>query len=198
MKSGYSGPRYERIQNRTFEIQLRTLCMHCWAAVSHHVDYKGDWDVPANLKMALSALSGLFFVADNEFEQFYAAQLASRELAERTSKETDGQVEINLDTASALLARLYPKRTRAGASTMSEFVQELKEANYTSLAELEADLIKGADAPIDYERKVKDGRLFFVTVGAARRALEAVSPEFARAREKAAENIGPRKKRSRK
>jgi hypothetical protein len=41
--------------------------MHCWAAVSHYLDYKGDWDVPVDLKRALSALSGLFYVADNEF-----------------------------------------------------------------------------------------------------------------------------------
>lgn len=77
MKSGFSGPRYEKIMGRIFEIQLRTLCMHCWAAVSHYVDYKGDWDVPASLKMALSALSGLFYVADSEFEQFNAAMMAS-------------------------------------------------------------------------------------------------------------------------
>jgi putative GTP pyrophosphokinase len=185
MRPGYTGPRYERIRNRIFEIQLRTLCMHCWAAVSHHVDYKGDWDVPANLKMALSALSGLFFVADNEFEQFYVARLASKESAENTSKATDGQVEINLDTVSALLARLYPKRDSGAATSMSEFVQELKEANYTSLAQLEADLEKGATNPIEYERLQKGGSIYFTVVGAARRALEEISPEFARVRKEA-------------
>lgn len=37
----------------TFEIQVRTLCMHAWAVVSHYLDYKGDWDVPADLKLSL-------------------------------------------------------------------------------------------------------------------------------------------------
>jgi len=32
MKPGFSGPRYEKILDKPFEIQLRTLCMHCWAA----------------------------------------------------------------------------------------------------------------------------------------------------------------------
>jgi putative GTP pyrophosphokinase len=196
MRSGYSGPRYERIQNRTFEVQLRTLCMHCWAAVSHHVDYKGDWDVPANLKMALSALSGLFFVADNEFEQFYAARLASKASAEKASKSADDQIEINLDTVSALLARLYPKRNAGRVGALSEFVQELKEANYTSLTQLEADLKKGADDPIEYERKNKSGRIFFTVVGAARSSLEAVSPVFAQVRKEADEKATLEKRRT--
>lgn len=95
IKSGYSGPRYEKILNKPFEIQLRTLCMHCWAAVSHYVDYKGDWDVPGGLKMGLNALGGLFYVADNEFEQFYAAQNASRVRSEtQIDKKPSVPVEI--------------------------------------------------------------------------------------------------------
>ena len=58
MPSRYNGPRYENTTGIQFEIQVRTLCMHAWAAVSHYLDYKGDWDVPVELKRSLSALSG--------------------------------------------------------------------------------------------------------------------------------------------
>jgi ppGpp synthetase/RelA/SpoT-type nucleotidyltranferase len=60
MPDRYLGPRYELTSGIVFEVQVRTLCMHAWATVSHYLDYKGDWDVPAELKRSLSALSGLF------------------------------------------------------------------------------------------------------------------------------------------
>jgi putative GTP pyrophosphokinase len=120
----YSGPRYENTANIPFEIQVRTLCMHCWAAVSHHLDYKGEWDVPAGLKRALSALGGLFYVADDEFEHFNAARLASKK-----STEIDGgslQQDINLDTVSAYLRRTFPDRRGSDPTNISELVREIR------------------------------------------------------------------------
>ena len=60
MKSEYRGPRYSAISDLRFEVQLRTLCMHCWAAVSHYLDYKGEWDVPAHMRLSLNALGEPF------------------------------------------------------------------------------------------------------------------------------------------
>ena len=182
MKAGFSGPRYEKILGRSFEIQLRTLCMHCWAAVSHYVDYKGDWDVPANLKMALSALSGLFYVADSEFEQFNAAMAASKKSAEEAAPIESEAQDINLDTVTALLRRVYPDRTPGLGGKISELVHEIKTAGYRSLDELESALKTGDKYVKDYERKYKSGNLFFVDMGAARHALEAVSSSFAKVR----------------
>ena len=120
--SRYKGPRYENTAGVVFEIQVRTLCMHCWAAVSHYLDYKGDWDVPADLKRALSALSGLFYVADSEFEQFYSARIESKRKAEQLGPAE----EINLEpirevwihdeafAASRLsMMRIMARRTKA-------------------------------------------------------------------------------------
>jgi putative GTP pyrophosphokinase len=182
MKSGFSGPRYEKILGKSFEIQLRTLCMHCWAAVSHYVDYKGDWDVPANLKMALSALSGLFYVADSEFEQFNAAMMASKKSAEEAPRAESVVQDINLDTVTALLRRIFPDRDTVPAGKMSELVHEIKTAGYHSLDQLQNDLRAGAKHVTDYEMKSRDGKLFFADIGAARRALAGVSDSFAAVR----------------
>lgn len=187
MKPGFSGPRYEKILNKKFEIQLRTLCMHCWAAVSHYVDYKGDWDVPANLKMALSALSGLFYVADSEFEQFNAAMIASKKSAEAVHRAESE--DINLDTVNALLRRTFPNRKAAQTNKISELVQEIKAAGYLSLDKLESDLKTGIKHVTEYEKKQKSGRLFFVDIGAARHALEAVSENFAEIRRQENERV---------
>jgi putative GTP pyrophosphokinase len=181
IKPGYSGPRYEKILGKVFEIQLRTLCMHCWAAVSHYVDYKGDWDVPANLKMSLSALGGLFFVADSEFEQFNSARMSSKQEAENKSQDLNEEIEINLDTTTAYLARKFPKRETSPAGSISEFVQELKEAGYNNLKEVDRDIDRAIDAFNEFEsEKHRPG--YFATVGAARGCLDLASPAFRKIR----------------
>jgi putative GTP pyrophosphokinase len=180
MKSGFSGPRYDKIMERSFEIQLRTLCMHCWAAVSHYVDYKGEWDVPDNLKMALSALSGLFYVADNQFEQFNASMIASKQAAEKSPDNIGLARDINLDTVTALLRLTFPDRRVGGAAMMSKLVQEIKAAGYHSLDQVESDLNAARQAVLDYEESRKRGILFFTDIGAARTALRAASTKFAK------------------
>ena len=87
LPSRYSGPRYERTSDLIFEVQVRTLCMHAWAAVTHYLDYKGERDVPRDLKQALSALAGLFYVADSEFEQFNSARLESQRKAAASEQQ---------------------------------------------------------------------------------------------------------------
>src|SRR3984893_1256127 len=126
MKPEYKGPRYTKIGDVLFEIQLRTLCMHCWAAVSHYLDYKGEWDVPASLRMDLNALGGLFYLADSQFEQFHTASLASRQTAQETPRD-QLEDEINLDTVTVYLSRKFPSRESPRNEGISEFVQQLKE-----------------------------------------------------------------------
>jgi putative GTP pyrophosphokinase len=158
--------------------------MHCWAAVSHYVDYKGDWDVPANLKMALSALSGLFYVADSEFEQFNAAMIASKKSAEQVSLAKGEMQDVNLDTVAALLRKTYPNRSRASPNGISKLVHEIKSAGYRSLDELQRDLESGAKSVTDYEKEHEGGRVYFIDIGAARHALAGVSERFAEVRRK--------------
>lgn len=172
----YTGPRYENIAGVAFEIQVRTLCMHCWAAVSHYLDYKGDWDVPTDLKRALSALSGLFYVADTEFEQFYAARLSSFQKAEQTPQPAQA-TEINLDTVRAYLEARFPDRRQSGAT--SSFVQQLKEAGYTSIAQMDRDISRVEKAFTRYEAEhppTSGGR--FLAVGVARLSLRLASEAF--------------------
>ena len=46
MKNEYNGPRYDHIKDIVFEIQVRTITMNSWANISHHLDYKSDFDIP--------------------------------------------------------------------------------------------------------------------------------------------------------
>jgi putative GTP pyrophosphokinase len=184
MPSSYRGPRYENTADLVFEIQVRTLCMHAWAAVSHYLDYKGDWDVPAELKRALGALSGLFYVADNEFEQFYAARITSRERAER-GEEGVTTKEINLDTVSAFLTSKFPNRKVAAGQgefdstdVVSQFVREIKLAGYKSMDEVDREIDRGWEGLVQYEAIGPLSKNHFTAVGAARIALGIASEKF--------------------
>jgi putative GTP pyrophosphokinase len=163
----YKGPRYDNTAGVKFEIQVRTLCMHAWAAVSHHLDYKGDWDVPEDLKRALSALGGLFYVADNEFQQFYSARQKSKTEAEQQTRPEKRQ-ELNLDTILPYLSLRFPERRKPSSASASKLVRELKGYGYETIADLENVLDRGADAFREYERRHPPTGGRFVTEGVVR------------------------------
>ncbi|EJN08389.1 hypothetical protein PMI42_07264 [Bradyrhizobium sp. YR681] len=162
LPSRFSGPRYDDTAGVKFEVQVRTLCMHAWAAVSHHLDYKGDWDVPEDLKRALSALGGLFYVADNEFEQFYAARLRSKAQAEKNKEE------LNLDTIVPFLEKKIPDRKQPDSGRASKLLRDLKGYGYETISDLEEVLDRGADAFRAYERKHPPSGGQFVAEGVVR------------------------------
>lgn len=118
-----------------FEIQLRTVLQHSWAAVSHALQYKREGDVAPELRRKLHRLAGLFELADEEF-------LALRDLALKKARETTKAVTAGKDdipvTANALRA-------------MTNTWAFLKKA----LTELEAMGIDGSgfvDAPDEVQR----------------------------------------------
>ena len=180
------GARYEHLLEKPFEIQVRTICMHCWATVSHYIDYKADWDVPKDLKKALSALSGLFYVADTEFQQFNAARLESKRNAE-TPTTSRKPIEINLDTVSALFRAKMPSREEPAddeyaGSHWSAFVHEIKAAGYSDLAEVGKDFDLGLSSFNDLERE-ENNIGWYNRVGVGRGALSFASPEFRKVKE---------------
>lgn len=63
-----------RFAGLSFEIQIRTVVQHAWAAISHALDYKSDEDVPSQFKRKLSRLSGLLELADEEFSELKRQQ----------------------------------------------------------------------------------------------------------------------------
>jgi ppGpp synthetase/RelA/SpoT-type nucleotidyltranferase len=69
----YRGARYDDIKDLRFELQVRTMAMHAWDAISHHIDYKSAVAVPTELRKDFYALSALFYLADSQFETLLRA-----------------------------------------------------------------------------------------------------------------------------
>ena len=74
IKEKHSGARYDDLKNLVCEIQVRTILQDAWAIVAHHLSYKQESDIPKELRRNLNALSGLFEIADGEFEKIRSAR----------------------------------------------------------------------------------------------------------------------------
>ena len=171
-KPEYSGPRYKKIAGQQFEIQVRTLCMHAWSAVSHYIDYKGDWDVPKDLVGSLKALSGLFHIADSQFEQFSEARAKYRQIAESKKSEL---TKVDLESVFIFFQDNYKERYQVKKSNLSSFVHELSQINITSIEQLK-DMIAAGRSKLDDIESISHTK--FGALGLARVCLAMASPEY--------------------
>ncbi|HKY46026.1 MAG TPA: hypothetical protein VJM50_23240 [Pyrinomonadaceae bacterium] len=185
MKQAYTGPRYDKIAGLLFEIQVRTIAMDAWANVSHHLDYKTDKDVPAELRKDFYALSGLFYVADRHFEMFYSQSTQSRkqmkELFEDTaSLEDKARQELNLDTLSAYLATKFPERNHSGSKDVSILLNSLLTSGYTTVGEIDQLIDRGEQAFRLYEQEKHTTEGQFWDVGVVRVTMHILDDRFIR------------------
>ncbi|NKR50159.1 hypothetical protein GS545_13145 [Rhodococcus hoagii] len=179
--SKYSGPRYKNIANITFEVQCRTILMDAWANVSHHLAYKGQASIPEEMIRDFHALSGLFHIADQQFQQINTKSLESEAKAAKVLRQVaEVRIDINRATLKALLREIYADREEGGNSNYSELVEELVMCGYTEINDLRKVLLQGESAALESERErppADSDR--FTDVGIAREALKLSDSKFA-------------------
>jgi ppGpp synthetase/RelA/SpoT-type nucleotidyltranferase len=158
LNDAYTGPRYDEVKDLKVEVQVRTILMDAWANVSHYLAYKSDRAIPKELRREFSALSGLFYVADRQFESLVSA---SREVEQRARGELISEHaprgDLNLETLSAYLARAFPDRKQPDRGDLGELVDQLLRAGYTTLDRVDEALKRGATAFETYESQRPPG-----------------------------------------
>lgn len=166
----YTGPRYDRLKGIVFEIQVRTILMDAWANVSHHLAYKGEASIPAQLRRDFHALSGLFYVADKQFQTFFDGVVKTED--DTPPAEMD-PFPVPIDRASVrkFLRQMFPDRQNSPSSEISELVEEVVEVGYATIDQLRDGIAAGLDEALEAEMQISvdDGGL--TDVGLARFAL---------------------------
>ena len=175
------GARYDNIKSLKCEIQVRTILMDAWAAVSHHLDYKKNTDVPSQLRKDFVALSGLFYLADTHFGMFKdAAEASSAKLMKRVDMGRFSlNQEINLDTLRAYLKWKFPKRKESSTSAYSSLLTELRVSNYGKIKQLDDALERAKEQFEQYEKK-QFAKGHFRRTGVVRASLGIVDSEYKR------------------
>lgn len=137
----YHGERYDAIKELRCEIQVRSVAMHAWATISHHLVYKQEADVPSSLKDDFVALSGVFYIADSLFDQFRAARENSLSALTRRLKRLGLMqlldAEINLDTLMQYLRLKFPKREHSNYGDVSELMTDIRRTKMGNYRELD-------------------------------------------------------------
>ncbi len=81
-----------------FEVQIRTILQHSWAAIDHKLRYKSKDEIPSILKRKIYRLSALLELAD---EQFLTLKNETTSLhAEIENSIDNGNLEIEINTLS--------------------------------------------------------------------------------------------------
>jgi len=168
----YRGKRYDEIKNLKCEIQVRTILMDAWAAVSHHLDYKRETDVPSPLKKDFNAVSGLLYAADTHFELFRQGieKSTAKLLKSVESDKFDLNQEINMDSLRAYLKWKLSHRERYSVSTYSDLVTDLKNLGYMKVSQLD-DVLQASKTIAEAVEKEEMLRRFYSDTGFVRICL---------------------------
>jgi ppGpp synthetase/RelA/SpoT-type nucleotidyltranferase len=176
LRQDVKGRRYDTLKGAKFEIQIRTLCMHAWAAISHYLDYKSETDIPSRLRKDLNALSALFFLADSQYEAIFASKEKSAEQAKEAISNVgkNEEIEINFETLKVYLKEKYHDRVNDDNS-VSELVVELNDAEIYTIEKLDELLDKNID---HFKKSEMNRKTRFHAVGVVRVSLCDTYPPY--------------------
>ncbi|NOY78229.1 MAG: hypothetical protein GXO76_10220 [Calditrichaeota bacterium] len=85
----------EKFQNILFEVQIRTVAQHAWAAIDHKIRYKTAEQIPQDVQREIFRLSALFELADNQFLSIKKKLEARAREELKKYKAGDSSVKIN-------------------------------------------------------------------------------------------------------
>lgn len=166
-------PHYNGLDGLKVEIQVRTMLMHAWAAISHKLLYKKQDDVPNEFKRKLNRLSALIELADEQFDDI---QLMKNDYQQNV--QTSQVVAINADSFIAIAKQYFPERDYKEDDVPS-FLSELRE--YVSdLNDFESRIQRCMPILEEMEREEQPSKEYPVwgLVGISRTVLDLTSEEY--------------------
>ncbi|WP_122761208.1 GTP pyrophosphokinase [Pseudomonas viridiflava] len=111
------------------EIQIRTMLMHTWAAISHKLLYKREADVPPQFKRKLNRLSALIEMADEQFDLIKNIKIKYVDDFIFPGRDIDESEDVNSDSLIAVQQHYFPGR-RYLDSEIPTLVDEIRMAGF--------------------------------------------------------------------
>lgn len=112
------------------EIQVRTMLMHTWSAISHKLLYKREADVPPQLRRKLNRLSALIELADEQFDAIKEMKVKYKNVYSESGQDFCDLNELNSDSLLALRDRYFNKRDYDDEHIPS-LLEDIREAGFT-------------------------------------------------------------------
>lgn len=112
------------------EIQVRTMLMHTWSAISHKLLYKRASDVPPQLRRKLNRLSALIELADEQFDAIKDMKIEYKNDFSRLDQDFSDLDELNSDSLLALRDRYFNERNYNDEDIPS-LLENIREAGFT-------------------------------------------------------------------
>ena len=105
------------ICGKRFEIQIRTILQHAWAAINHDLGYKSQFGVPREVRREFARLAGLLEIADDEFVRV-------RDNMKKYTEKTREKI-INDNAENVLIDMISLNEYMLRNKKMSGFLQKL-------------------------------------------------------------------------
>lgn len=147
----------DNICGKKFEIQIRTILQHAWAAINHDLGYKSEFGVPREYAREFSRLAGLLEIADDEFMRVRDGMHAyADDVRRRITENCADDVAINTVSLSEFVKRNKPMRklvekiAAIGNAEIQEtgvenYVEQLSALGITELGALQKAVAKDSD-----------------------------------------------------
>ncbi|GLH49983.1 GTP pyrophosphokinase [Pseudomonas lactis] len=103
-------PNARGLNNLRAEIQIRTMLMHTWSAISHKLLYKREADVPYQFKRQLNRLSALIELADEQFDSIKNIKTQYIEELSHSNTGTTDDTRLSSDSLIAIQQRYFNNR----------------------------------------------------------------------------------------
>lgn len=122
-------PSARGLEGLRVEIQIRTMLMHTWSAISHKLLYKRGSDVPSQFTRKLNRLSALIELADEQFDSMKNVKTIYREKLSESREGFDVLAELNSDSLIALRQYYFADRRYADGD-IPILLDEVKSLGY--------------------------------------------------------------------
>lgn len=125
--SGYPA----NVCDKKFEIQIRTILQHTWAAIEHDIGYKSEFGLPREYERGFSRLAGLLEIADDEFIRMRDGINAyTADVRERIKENRADDVAINMVSLKEFVSH---------NERMVKLVKKISEINGAEIKETDPD-----------------------------------------------------------